>query len=136
MTLFQSIALYPISFVIFLGVDMVWLGFIAKDLYQKNLGKFLSPDVNWLAAIIFYLLFVFGILIFAVFPGIREHSAKFVLLHSALFGLLSYATYDLTNLATIKGWPVKIVVIDMIWGMVLSSIVALGTYLIYNKIWG
>jgi len=80
----------------------------------------LSPDTNWVAALIFYLLFIVGILVFVVLPGLESHSLRSTLLRAALFGLITYATYDLTNLATVKNWPLSVTMVDMAWGMILS----------------
>jgi uncharacterized membrane protein len=84
----------------------------------------LTPTTNWIAAVIFYLLFILGILVFVVVPGLEDNSLKTTLLRAALFGLITYATYDLTNLATVKNWPVLITVVDMAWGTVLSVAVS------------
>lgn len=130
----KILALYPISFLIFLGIDLLWLGVIAKDMYSKYLGKYISQEVNWTAAIIFYLIFVVGVLIFAVIPGIADNSIKQTIIKAALFGFFTYATYELTNMATMKNWPLNIVIIDIIWGMVLSTLVAVGSYLVYQKL--
>ena len=115
-------------------VDLLWLGIIAKNLYQKYLGDFLSDKVNWTAAFIFYLLYVAGILIFAVYPAVNKGSVLNAILLGALFGIITYATYDLTNLATLKGWPLPIVFIDILWGAVLSSIVSFAGYYIVKWI--
>jgi len=115
---------YLLTFVVFLAVDMLWLGVIAKNLYAKYLGDFLSDKINWTAAFVFYLLFVVGILIFAVYPAISKQSVQHALLMGALFGFFTYATYDLTNLATLKGWPLPLVIIDIAWGTILSATVA------------
>jgi uncharacterized membrane protein len=116
--------LYLITLAAFLSIDMLWLGLVARTLYRNYLGFLMAPKVNWLAAIIFYLLFVLGLLIFVVLPGVKENALGATLLRAALFGLITYATYDLTNLATLKDWPVFITVVDMAWGTVLS--VAVG----------
>ena len=108
---------------------MVWLGLIAKKLYRKYLGSFMSESVNWLPAIIFYLLFIVGVLLFVVFPALEKESLTKAILFGALFGLFTYATYDLTNLATLKGWPIPIVFIDSLWGMFLSGVVSTSGYL-------
>lgn len=121
--------LYFLTTCVFFAVDMVWLGFIAKKLYRKYLGGFLSDSVNWLPAIIFYLLFIVGVLIFAVFPALEKESLTKAILFGVLFGLFTYATYDLTNLATLKGWPLPIVFIDILWGMFLSGVVSISGYL-------
>lgn len=125
---------YLLTVPVFFGIDMVWLGVIAQKLYQRELKAFLSPQVNWAAAIIFYLLFIVGVLYFAVVPGVEKKSLSLVLTNAALFGLFTYATYDLTNLATLKNWPITIVFIDIAWGMVLSMITALSAYLIYQRL--
>ena len=90
----------------------------------------MAPAVNWVPAIIFYLLFLVGILIFVVLPGVKENSLQNTILRAFLFGLITYATYDLTNLATIKEWPLAVTLVDLVWGMVLSAIVSIsGFYL-------
>ena len=107
------------------------MGIIAKDLYRKYLGHYLTDNVNWTAAIIFYILFVIGISIFAIYPAINKNSALSAIILGALFGFFTYATYDLTNLATLKEWPLTIVIIDIIWGTFLAASVSLsGFYII------
>jgi uncharacterized membrane protein len=120
--------LYLASLVVFFAVDMVWLGLVASSFYKKHLGYLMAPSVNWLAAIIFYLLFIVGILVFVVLPGIKENSLPNTLLRAVLFGLITYATYDLTNLATVKDWPLIITLVDLGWGMVLSTIVSVAGF--------
>lgn len=121
---------YAVVLVVFMGVDLIWLGFIAKNLYAKYLGHLLSPNVNWLAAIIFYLLFIVGILVFVLQPALSDGNITQLIFRAALFGLITYATYDLTNLATLKDWPVTITVIDLIWGTSLSTLVSVISYFI------
>jgi len=118
------IKLYFATFIAFLAIDAVWLGLVASALYRKYLGFLMAPSPNWLAAILFYLLFVVGVLVLAVLPGLEIGSLKTTLLRGALFGLIAYATYDLTNLATVKDWPLLVTVVDMIWGTVLSLVVS------------
>jgi uncharacterized membrane protein len=120
--------LYLASLVVFFAVDMVWLGLVASSFYKKHLGYLMAPTINWYAAIIFYLLFIFGILVFVVLPGIKENSLQNTILRAALFGLITYATYDLTNLATIKDWPLIVTLVDLGWGMALSTIVGVAGY--------
>ncbi len=119
---------YLLTFIVFLIVDLLWLGFIAKDLYQKYMGSFLTDRINWTAAFIFYLIYVLGISIFAIYPAVNRGSAFNAILMGALFGIFTYATYDLTNLATLKGWPVAIVLIDILWGAVLSAVVSFSGF--------
>jgi uncharacterized membrane protein len=109
---------------------LIWLSLVARGFYQKLLGFLMSPSPNWPAAIIFYLLFVAGLLVFVVVPGLEAGSLKTTLLRAALFGLVTYATYDLTNLATVKNWPILITVVDLAWGTTLSVIVSLLSFLI------
>lgn len=121
---------YLLTTVVFLIIDLAWLGFIAKDLYQKYLGDFMAEKVNWTAAIIFYLIYIVGISVFAIYPAVNMNSALNAALMGGLFGFFAYATYDLTNLATLKGWPLPIVFIDIAWGVVLTSIVSLSGFYI------
>jgi uncharacterized membrane protein len=121
---------FILTFIVFIVIDMAWLGFIAKNLYQKYLGSLLTDNVNWTAAIIFYLLFVVGVSIFAIYPAVNKDSVWTAVILGALFGFFTYATYDLTNLSTLKGWPLGIVFIDIAWGSVLTSIVSLSGFYI------
>ena len=116
--------LYALTVPVFFIIDLIWLGVVAKGFYQKNLKYILSPNVNWTAAIIFYLMYIAGILIFAVVPGVAKDSVRHAALWGALFGFFTYATYDLTNLALLKDWPINIVVVDILWGMVLCTVVS------------
>jgi uncharacterized membrane protein len=120
--------LYLAALVAFFAMDMIWLGLVARTFYQKHLGFLLGADPNWLAAVIFYLLFIVGILVFVVVPGLKESSLKTTLLRGALFGLITYATYDLTNLATVRDWPLLVTVVDLIWGTVLTMAVSLVAF--------
>jgi uncharacterized membrane protein len=122
--------LYLLTIPVFFIIDMIWLGLVARNLYRKTLAGFLSDKINWPAAIIFYLIFIIGILIFAVFPALGKHTISSALLLGGLFGFFTYATYDLTNLATMKNWPLSIVLVDIIWGILLSGSVAAISYLI------
>jgi len=98
----KAVLVYLITVPIFFIVDLVWLGVVAKSFYQKHLGYLMRPQVNWTAAILFYLLFIIGIVIFAVKPALEAQSGLRALAYGALFGFFTYATYDLTNLATVK----------------------------------
>ena len=122
--------LYALIVPVFFIIDLIWLGVVAKGFYQKNLKYILSPNVNWTAAIIFYLMYIAGILIFAVLPGVAKDSVRHAALWGALFGFFTYATYDLTNLALLKDWPLNIVVVDILWGVVLCTVVATSSFYI------
>ncbi|MGD8962244.1 MAG: DUF2177 family protein [Desulfobacterales bacterium] len=122
--------LYVLTVPVFFIIDLIWLGVIAKGFYQRNLGYILSPNVNWPAAILFYLLYIAGILIFATIPAVTRDSWQHAMLYGALFGFFTYMTYELTNLALLKDWPLNIVVVDIIWGMALCTAVAIAGYFI------
>lgn len=124
----RLIAGYLLTAVVFFAIDLLWLGIVARDLYARFLGHLLADQVRWAPAIVFYLLFIVGIFIFAILPGVDRGSPSHALLMGALFGFFTYATYDLTNLATLQGWPLGIVFIDIAWGMVLTGAVALAGY--------
>jgi uncharacterized membrane protein len=126
--------LYCIALPVFFAIDMLWLGFIAKSFYAKHIGYLMKPDINWTAAILFYLLFIVGLVIFVISPAIEKSSWVLALLYGALFGLISYATYDLTNLATLKDWPLLVTVVDLAWGAVLAASISIVTYFIANSI--
>ena len=126
--------LYALTVPVFFIIDLIWLGVVARGFYQKNLKFILSPNVNWTAAIIFYLMYIAGILIFAVVPGVAKDSLRHAALWGALFGFFTYATYDLTNLALLKDWPLNIVIVDIIWGMVLCTIVATLSFYIAKRL--
>ncbi len=130
MSIKNVIISYILTFAVFLLVDMLWLGVIARNIYRKYLGSFLTGEVNWTAAFIFYLLFIIGISIFVIYPAVTKNSFLHALVFGALFGVVTYATYDLTNLATLGGWPIKIVVIDILWGAVISGVVSLAGFYI------
>lgn len=127
------IKLYAIAFPVFLAIDMIWLGLVAKNFYRSQIGTLMKPDVNWTAAIIFYLIFIVGLVVFVITPAVEKNSWTHALLFGALFGLVCYATYDLTNLAVAKDWPLLVTIVDMIWGAVLASSVSLITYYLVNK---
>jgi len=128
------IKLFIIALPVFFVIDMVWLVLVAKRFYQEQIGFLMKPNINWFAAIIFYFLFIAGLVIFVISPAVEKHSWIHALIFGALFGLITYATYDLTNLATLKDWPLLVTVVDLIWGTVLASSISLKTYFIANKI--
>jgi len=132
----QYLAAYLATAAIFLLIDVLWLGYIAKDFYFSRLGELLLEKPNLSVAAVFYAVYVIGIVIFAVGPALKYGSWQTALVYGALFGFFCYATYDMTNLATLKGWPVTIVVVDIIWGTVLTGTSALLGYLITRQFFG
>lgn len=129
----SHLKLYLTSLAAFLAIDALWIGLVANAFYKNQIGYLLKSDPDWVAAGIFYLLFVLGIQIFVLLPGLQARSLRFTLARAAFFGLVTYATYDLTNLATVKDWPVLVTVVDLIWGAVLSSAVSLVGYLLGRR---
>ena len=124
MSLKNTFLLYLVTLAIFFLIDMVWLGLVAKNFYRRQLGEMLSPKINWPAAILFYLLFIAGLLLFVVAPALERGGALQALWQGALFGLIAYATYDLTNLATLRNWPILVTIVDLAWGAVLGGAVS------------
>lgn len=124
---------FGVTFIVFMGIDLIWLGFVAKNLYAKYLGYLMAPKINWLAALIFYVIFIIGILYFVIAPTLVDRNLGQLILRAALFGFITYATYDLTNLATVRDWPITITIIDLIWGTTLSTSVSLISYLIITN---
>jgi len=110
---------FIVPLIIFIALDLLWLGIIARNFYQSSLAFLLGP-VNWWAAGCFYLLFIAGLSYFVLSPALQANSSKLALINGALLGLLCYATYDLTNLATIKDWPLKLTLLDMAWGAIIG----------------
>jgi len=126
--------LYAIALPVFFAIDMIWLGLIAKNFYRDHLGFLMKTEFNWIAAITFYLLFIVGLVVFVIAPAIKSGSWTQALVFGALFGLITYATYDLTNLATLKDWPLVVTLVDLLWGAVLAASVSTATFFIASKI--
>jgi uncharacterized membrane protein len=123
--------LFAIALPTFLIIDLIWLGVVARGFYQDQMGPLMKTDVNWTAAFVFYAIFVAGIVLFVVWPAVERESLARALLLGAIFGVVTYATYDLTNLATLEGFPLQMALVDLCWGAVLSCSVSLITY----KVW-
>ncbi|HQG55784.1 MAG TPA: DUF2177 family protein [Bacteroidales bacterium] len=128
------IRLYLIALPVFFVIDMIWLVLIARNFYKEQIGFIMKPEINWVAAILFYLLFIAGLVVFVISPAVEKRTWIHALGYGALFGLVTYATYDLTNLATLKEWPLKVTIIDLIWGALLASSVSVVTYFIAIKL--
>jgi uncharacterized membrane protein len=125
------VILYAISVPIFFLIDMLWLGVVAKSFYQSKLSH-LMGDVNWIAAVIFYLVFLLGLTFFATYPAVMKGTLLTAVVLGALFGFFTYATYDLTNLATLRNWPLSVTLIDIMWGTLLGASVSSITVFVYN----
>ena len=117
---------YAGTFTVMIALDLIWLGVVAKPLYQQGLGTLMLPQPDWPVAALFYSIFALGLVIFGVAPHETARSWPHTLLMAALFGFFCYATYDLTNLATLKGWPVGLSLIDIAWGTAVSTAAVAG----------
>lgn len=122
--------LYLLTVPVFFALDMLWLGWIAADYYQEQIGQLLSEQINWTAALAFYFIYIAGILIFAVLPGLNRRSLVHTAIMAPAFGFFTYITYELTNMATLPDWPLELVLADTLWGMTLCASVGCLSYLI------
>ncbi len=129
MTIPQYLYLYILTIPLVALFDLLWLGFLAKDFYQTRLAYLLGP-VHWPGAIIFYCVYAGGIIFFAVSPALIGGVLSKACVLGVLLGLFAYATYDLTNYATVKGWPLSVVVVDILWGMILTGSVSTLSFLL------
>ena len=129
----KNLKIYGITLLVFFLVDIVWLAFISTKLYEDQIGFLLATDVNWIAAGIFYLLYIVGLLFFVILPALEKNSWTHALFAGGFFGLITYATYDLTNLATIEGWPIFVTVVDLMWGTFLNATTAVITFYVVDK---
>ena len=128
MTAMQFLKLYGVGTVVCFGLDLVWIGVVARDFYQRHLGTLLRPDVRWAPAVLFYLLYVAALVVFVVAPAVGRRSAAHAVLLGAFFGLAAYAAYDLTSLALIRDFPTIAAVVDLAWGATLSAVVCGAAY--------
>jgi uncharacterized membrane protein len=126
--------LYALALPVFFALDMIWLGVVAKNFYREQIGFLMKTPINWVAAISFYLLFMAALVVFVIAPAVQKGSLVSAVVLGAFFGFITYATYDLTNLATLKNWPLLVTIVDLLWGTVLGAVVSAVTYLIAKKI--
>lgn len=130
----QILVAYGTTAAIFLAIDAIWLSKIATRFYFDRIGHLLMDKPNLGAAAVFYIIYVVGILIFAVLPALRNESFCHALVYGGLFGFFAYLTYDMTNYATMRDWPFTVVVVDVLWGTFLSGVSAAGGYYLTQKL--
>ena len=123
--------LFALAFPTFLIIDLVWLGVLARPFYQAQMGPLMRESPNWAAALVFYVIFVAGIVILAVLPAVERKSFVYALTMGGVLGLVSYAAYDLTNLATLRDFPRTMAMVDLVWGTILTGGVSGITF----KLW-
>ena len=122
------LAAYAGAVLVLVLMDAVWLGLVATDFYRAQIGHLMAPAPRLGIAALFYLLYLVGVLVFAVGPALARGSGRRALTLGALFGFFCYMTYDLTNLATLRDWPWVVSLIDVSWGMLVSAASAWGGY--------
>ena len=120
---------YAGTFLTLLVCDGIWLGLVARNFYRDQLGALMLPSPNLAVAALFYLFFAAAVVVLAVLPALSAGSIATALLHGAILGLAAYGTYDITNLATLRNWPLTMSLIDMAWGTLLTGVTAVGGYL-------
>lgn len=119
----QTLQTYGIGLGTFLLLNTIWLNIAAKDLYQRSLGSYLAPEPNILVTLLFSIVFVAALMYFVIWPARKLKDISSALLRAAIFGAICYATLNLTNLANLRDWPAMLVVIDIVWGSVLTTAV-------------
>ena len=132
MSLGTFFAVYAISLPVFFIIDLLWIGLVANKFYNSQIGA-LRGDINWTAALLFYFIFLLGLTYFAAYPAVMRGTIYTALTLGALYGFFTYAAYDLTNMATLKGWTWPMTVVDIAWGTVLGASITAVTYWIYTS---
>jgi uncharacterized membrane protein len=130
------IASYAAALAMFVIADAIWLGVMVKRFYRPTLGDILLTGVNLPPAIVFYLLYAAGLVIFAIHPGMKSGSIATAVIYGALFGFFTYATYDLSNYATLRNWTLQLTIIDIAWGTALGALAAAAGILVALKVFG
>ena len=130
----RIIIAYVITLLVFSVVDAAWLMNSADLLYRPIIGPILVPEFRIVPAILFYLIYIAGLIYFAVAPGLADGRWQTALIKGGLFGFFAYATYDLTNQATLLLWSTKITIADMVWGTFVSGVSSAGGCFITSKL--
>ena len=130
----KAVLTYLATLAIFLVIDLVWLGVVAKDYYRSSIGHLMGDSFNIPAAVAFYLIYIMGVMMFAVLPAAQTGEWTRAVVLGAAFGFFAYATYDLTNLATLKNWPLGLALADMAWGSFVTALAAATGYAVYVRL--
>jgi uncharacterized membrane protein len=131
----RSLIAYLVTLLVMVTLDLLWLGLIAKPVYQQGIGHLMAERPNLTVALLFYAVYAVGLVVFAVLPHAADAGWAKAAFAGALFGFFAYATYDLTNLATLKGWPVGVSLLDMAWGSTVSAAASVAGKLALDR-WG
>jgi uncharacterized membrane protein len=134
--MFVYLVAYLSTAVVFFGLDFLWLGKVATGFYRSQLGEMMRERPDFVAAGAFYLVYVAGIVYFAIQPNISSGTWVNAFISGAILGLIAYGTYDITNLATLKNWPLTMSLVDMAWGTVLTGTAAASGLWITQKLTG
>ena len=132
--MWEFLKVYLITFVVFMVIEGIWLAVVAKDFYKKEIGYIMSKSPKILPTLIFSLVFVFGLVFFVINPALARDSWSYALLAGSILGLVSYSTYDLTNHAALEGWPLKVTIVDLLWGLSMSAMVSTITFFILKML--
>lgn len=124
MSMISLVKTYGVAILVCFGMDLLWLGVVAKGFYQNQMGHLMRPDVQWIPAVMFYLIYVAVLVVVVVEPSVEKASLGRAIGYGALFGLAAYAAFDLTSLALLRDFPLRAAVVDMTWGVTLSATVS------------
>lgn len=127
---------YVGSGLVFFALDYLWLRYMGQSFYRERLGDLLAAEFNLTVAGLFYAAYLVGVVIFAIQPAVAAGSWTTALLYGALFGFFAYGTYDMTNLATLRNWPLSVALVDIAWGTVLTGTAAAAGYEISARLAG
>lgn len=127
-------AAYAATLMVMLLIDLPWITVIAKSMYSEGIGHLMAPNANLPAAVAFYLIYVFGLMWFGVAPNAGEAGVLKAAGSAAVFGFLAYATYDLTNLATLRDWPLRVTLVDMAWGPFVSGVSTAAGKFVFDRV--
>lgn len=129
MTTLSFLKMYSVGLVVCFAIDLVWLGVVARGFYQRQIGHLMRPDVQWVPAVLFYLVYVAALIVFVAAPAAERQSVGRAIGHGAFFGLAAYAAFDLTGLALLKNFPLTVALVDLAWGAFLSAAVSAAVVL-------
>ena len=124
MPMLQFLKLYAATATVFFALDIAWLGYVAKGIYAEQMGHLTRADVQWVPAVLFYLVYVAAIIVLCVKPALERDSVGYGVALGALFGLAAYAAFDLTGLALLKDFPLKGALVDLTWGTFVTATVS------------